>query len=55
MTKVWSIKLGLVLSKMEKQVDKSAILKAIEDSRAYRAFQSKSPWMSSRVPKLKSK
>ena len=43
MTEVWSVEPELVVSRVEKWVDKSAILKAIEDKRAIQAPPSYSP------------
>lgn len=54
MTEVWSIEMGLVVPRVEKWVYKSTILKAIEHRKVPCAFQSGSPQMSYRVPKLNS-
>ena len=50
MIEVWSVEPELVVPQMEKWVDKSAILKAIEDKRVTRAPPSHSPQQSSGVP-----
>ena len=52
MTEVWSVDPELVVPWMEKWVDKSAILKAIEDKRVTRAPPSHSPQQSSGVPQV---
>lgn len=43
MMEVWSADPGLAVLRVERRVDKLAILKAIEDKRRTGAFQSNSP------------
>ena len=50
MTEVWSVDPELVVPRVEKWVDKSVILKAIEDKRVAQAPISHSPQQSSGVP-----
>ena len=52
MTEVWSVEPELVVPRVEKWVDKSAILKAIEDKRVTPAPPSYSPQQSSGVPQV---
>ena len=52
MTEVWSVEPELVVSRVEKWVDKSTILKAIEDKRTTQAPPSHSPPQSSGVPQV---
>lgn len=54
MTEVWSIDPRLVVPRVEKLVDKLAILKSIENSRASRTSRFESPRRSSGVPQPKS-
>ena len=49
-TEVWSVNPELAVPWVEKWVDKSAILKAIEDKRVTQALPSHSPLRSSGVP-----
>lgn len=52
MMEVWSIDPELVVPRVEKRVDKSAILKAIEDKRVIQAPPPLSPQQSSGVPQV---
>lgn len=50
MMEVWSVYPELVVPRVERRVDKSAILKAIEDRQVTQGPPSLSPQLSSRIP-----